>query len=148
MSLPAGRTAIPCKWVFKRKLNADGSLDRYSARLVLKGFRQRYGADYDKGFAPVVRMRTFRLFFSIVASHDLECHQVDIKNAFVQGVLAKDIYMKQPPGFEDSTGSVLGVPTRDNCADVFTKPLSRLLFEEPRSCLGVHPHWTKGECEE
>jgi Reverse transcriptase (RNA-dependent DNA polymerase) len=106
--LPAGRTAIPCKWVFKRKLNADGSLERYRARLVLKGFRQRYGIDYDKVFAPVVRMSTVRLFFSIVASRDLECHQIDVTNAFVQGTLdAHTIHMQQPPGFEDGSGCVL-----------------------------------------
>ena len=105
--LPKGRFAIPCKWVFKRKLNADGTIERYKARLVLKGFRQRHGVDYDKVFAPVVRMSTVRLFFSMVASHDLECHQIDIKNAFVQSTLAEEIYMQQPPSFEDGTGSVL-----------------------------------------
>jgi hypothetical protein len=70
--LPTGRKAIPCKWVFKRQLNADGSLDRYRARLVRKGFQQRYSGDYDKVFAPVVRMSTAGLFFSIVSSYDLE----------------------------------------------------------------------------
>jgi hypothetical protein len=58
-------------------------------------------------FAPVVRMNTFRLFFSMVASHDLECHQIDIKNAFVQDDLQEVVYMQQPPGFDDGTGSVL-----------------------------------------
>jgi hypothetical protein len=105
--LPSGRTAIPCKWVFKRKLNADGSVERHKARLVLKGFRQRPGVDFDAVFAPVVRMSTVRLFFTVVASQDLECHQIDIKNAFVQGDLDQEIYMQQPPGFEDNTGSVL-----------------------------------------
>jgi hypothetical protein len=106
-ALPSGRSALPCKWVFKRKLNADGSLERYRARLVLKGFRQRYGIDYDAVFAPVVRMSTVRLFFSVVASRDLECHSVDIKNAFIQGNLEEHIYMQQPPGFDDGTGAVL-----------------------------------------
>lgn len=105
--LPPGRKAIPCKWVFKRKLNADGSIERYKARLVLKGFRQRYGIDYDAVFAPVVRASTVRLFFSVVASHDLECHAIDIKNAFVQSDLAEEIYMQQPPGYEDGSGAVL-----------------------------------------
>ena len=104
---PPGRRAIPCKWVFKRKLNADGSIERYKARLVLKGFRQRYGVDHDAVFAPVVRASTVRLFFSVVASHDLECHAIDIKNAFVQSDLAEEIYMQQPPGYEDGTGAVL-----------------------------------------
>jgi hypothetical protein len=113
-TLPQGRSAIPCKWVFKRKLNADGSIDRYRARLVLKGFRQRFGIDYTDVFAPVVRMSTVRLFFSMVASHDLECHQIDIKNAFVQGDLEEEIYMQQPPGFDDGTGSVLTLNTTNS----------------------------------
>jgi hypothetical protein len=105
--LPAGRKALPCKWVFKRKLNADGSIERYKARLVLKGFRQRYGVDYDQVFAPVVRTSTVRLFFSLVASKDLECQQIDIKNAFVQSDLKEEIYMQQPPGCNDGSNNVL-----------------------------------------
>jgi hypothetical protein len=65
-ALPQGRSAIPCKWVFKTKLNADGSLDRYKAKLVLKGFRQRIGVDYADKFAPVVRMRTVRVCWSLL----------------------------------------------------------------------------------
>ena len=101
--LPPGKKSIPCKWVFKRKLNADGSIERYKARLVVKGFHQRLGIDYNLVFAPVVRASTVRLFFSIVAAEDLECHAIDINNAFVQGDLEEDIYMKQPPGFEDGS---------------------------------------------
>jgi hypothetical protein len=56
--------------VFNRKLNADGSVERHKARLVLKGFRQRPGVDFDAVFAPVVRMSTVRLFFTVVASQD------------------------------------------------------------------------------
>jgi hypothetical protein len=104
--LPVGRKAIPSKWVFKRKLTATGSIERYRARLVLQGFRQVYGIDYSAVFAPVVRASTVRLFFSIVASQDLECHSVDIKNAFVQSDLVEEIYMKQPPCFDDGTGNV------------------------------------------
>lgn len=105
--LPRGRQAIPCKWVFKRKLNANGSIERYRARLVLKGFRQRFGVDFDAVFAPVVRISTVHLFFTLVASQDLECHCIDIKNAFVQGDLEQEIYMQQPPHYDDGTGSVL-----------------------------------------
>lgn len=109
--LPPGRKPIPSKWVFKRKLTASGNIERYRARLVLQGFRQKFGIDYSAVFAPVVRASTVRLFFSIVASLDLECHAVDIKNAFVQSNLEEDIYMKQPPGFEDSTDAVFKLNT-------------------------------------
>lgn len=105
-SLPAGKRAIPCKWVFKRKLNADGSIERYKARLVIKGFYQREGIDYNAVFAPVVRASTVRMFLSIVASLDLECHLVDIKNAFIQGTVAEEIYMRQPDGYDDKSGRV------------------------------------------
>ena len=87
--MPPDRTALPCKWVFKRKLNADGSIERYKARLVLKGFRQRYGIDYDAVFAPIVRMSTVRLFFSVVAARDLECHSIDIKMRSFKAICGK-----------------------------------------------------------
>jgi hypothetical protein len=104
--LPNNRSALPCKWVFKRKLNADGSIERYKARLVIQGFRQRYGIDYVDVFAPVVRASTVRWFFSLVASADLECHTIDIKNAFIQSTLDEEIYMLQPPGYGDGSRKV------------------------------------------
>jgi hypothetical protein len=61
-TLAPGKKAIPCKWVCKRKLNADGSIERYKARLVIKGFHQKHGIDYSAVFAPVVRASTIRLF--------------------------------------------------------------------------------------
>ena len=70
-ALPQGKKAIPCKWVFKRKLNADGSIERYKARLVIKGFYQKEGIDFNVVFAPVVRASTVRLFLSIVACFDM-----------------------------------------------------------------------------
>jgi hypothetical protein len=105
--LPAHRRAIPCMWVFKRKLNANGTIERYKARLVIKGFHQQHLVAFDKVFAPVVRASTVRLFFSIVAAEDLECHMVDISTAFVQGDVENDIYMLQPPGFGDGTDLAL-----------------------------------------
>lgn len=67
---PANRRAIPCMWVFKRKLTANGTDEHYKARLVIKGFHQQHLVDYDKVFAPVVRASTVRLFFAIVAAAD------------------------------------------------------------------------------
>ena len=106
VQLPSGMKAIPCKWVFKRKLNADGSIERYKARLVIKGFYQREGIDYNAVFAPVVRASTVRLFLSIVASFDLVCHSIDIKNAFIQGAVEEKIFMTQPDGYDDDSGQV------------------------------------------
>jgi hypothetical protein len=88
---PESRRAIPCMRIFKRKLSADGTLERYKARLVIKGFNQRRNLDHDSVFAPVVRASSIRLFFSIIAAIDLECHANDIKNAFIKGGVEEDI---------------------------------------------------------
>jgi hypothetical protein len=68
--LQPGHNVIDCKWVFKVKHKADGSIDRYKARLVSKGFRQRFGIDYDDIFSPGVKSVTIRLVLFIVVSHE------------------------------------------------------------------------------
>jgi hypothetical protein len=95
-SLPADCRAIPCMWDFERKLNSDGTIERYKAGLVIQGFHQRYMIDYDHVFAPVVRSSMVRLFFSIVASAQLEFHMIVIKNGFIQREVDSVIYMSQP----------------------------------------------------
>ena len=99
--LPQGRTAIKCKWVFKCKLQSDGTLERYKARLVAKGCSQKEGIDYEETFAPVMRFATFRMLIAWVAVEDLEMHQVDVKTAFLHGNLDEEIYMQQPDGFAE-----------------------------------------------
>ncbi|CAI7780135.1 unnamed protein product [Closterium sp. NIES-53] len=88
---------IPCKWIFKVKEHADGSIERRKARLVVKGFKQRDGVDFHDTFAPTVRFATLRLFLTIAAAFDLEVHQLDISNAFLNGTLDEILYMMQPP---------------------------------------------------
>jgi hypothetical protein len=102
LPLPRYAKPIPCRWVFALKQNTDGTIARYKARLVAKRFKQRPGVDFDEVFAPVSKHTTIRVFLSLVASEDLECHQLDIKTAFVNGVLDETIYMHQPPGFVSS----------------------------------------------
>ncbi|GJT75151.1 retrovirus-related pol polyprotein from transposon TNT 1-94 [Tanacetum coccineum] len=100
--LPAGKKALQSKWVFRVKEEQDGK-KRYKARLVVKGFQQKQGVDYNEIFSPVVKMNTTRLVLSIVAAENLHLEQLDVKTIFLHGNLDEDIYMTQPKGFQ-STG--------------------------------------------
>ena len=101
VSNPPGVQPIPTKWVYKVKRDGEGNLDRYKARWVAKGYRQREGIDYDEVFAPVVKYTSFRALAAIAAQHDLELHLLDIKTAFLNGEMDLDVYLEQPKGYED-----------------------------------------------
>lgn len=106
IDLPKGAKAIPCKWVYKTKTNPDGSIDKYKARLVVKGFSQRQGIDYNQTFSPVAKMGTIRSILSIAASKKMILAQFDVSTAFLYGNLEETIYMKQPEGYQDDTDRV------------------------------------------
>jgi hypothetical protein len=103
---PKGSNLVSCKWVFTVKTTPNGSLERFKARLVARGFSQVHGQDYDQTFAPTVRMDTLRLFLATVAAEDLECSQYDIKNAFTESHLKEEIYLEPPKGISLRKGYV------------------------------------------
>ncbi|GKA12670.1 reverse transcriptase domain-containing protein, partial [Tanacetum coccineum] len=98
--LPGGRKPIRNKWVYKIKRNGDDQVERYRARLVVKGYAQKEGIDFNEIFSPVVRMTTIRVVLAMCATYDLHLEQLDVKTAFLHGNLEEEIYMLQPKGFE------------------------------------------------
>jgi transposase InsO family protein len=92
---------IGCRWVFKLKRNADGSVARFKARLVAKGNHQQAGLDFDETFSPVVKPATVRLVLSLATQYGWSLRQLDVSNAFLHGSLKEHVFMRQPPGFVD-----------------------------------------------
>jgi hypothetical protein len=99
---PPGVNIVGSKWIFKTKQRLDGSVDKYKACLIARGFTQQYGVNYGDTFSPVVKPTTVRLVLSLDISRGWSLWQIDVSNAFLHGFLSEDVYMQQPPGFEDA----------------------------------------------
>ena len=91
---PEGIVPIGCKWIFKRKIGADGKVEIYKARLVAKGFRQRQGVDYEETFLPVAMLKFIQILLAIAVYYDYESWQMDVKTAFLNGYIEEDIFME------------------------------------------------------
>jgi len=98
---PANANIITGKWLFKNKLQPDGSLERRKARWVVRGFSQRPGVDFHQTFSPVIKPATVRTVLHLAATRRWAVHQLDVKNAFLHGDLAERVYCYQPAGFVD-----------------------------------------------
>jgi len=99
---PPGSHVVTGKWVFKHKLNPDGSLEHYKARWVVRGFTQRAGVDFDETFTPVVKPATIRTVLTIAVSRNWATKQLDVSNAFLHGRLKEPVLCQQPTGFDDA----------------------------------------------
>ena len=100
IELPPGHKAIGLKWVFKAKRDTQGKVVKHKARLIAKGYIQKFGVDFEDVFAPVTKMETVRLLLAIAANNEWEVHHLDVKSAFLNGILLEEVYVTQPPGFE------------------------------------------------
>ncbi|GJX74129.1 retrovirus-related pol polyprotein from transposon TNT 1-94 [Tanacetum coccineum] len=123
--LPEGKRVIGTKWVFRNKRDERGTIIKNKARLVAQGYRQEEGVDYDEVFAPVARIEAIRLFLAFASFMGFIVYQMDVKSAFLYGNITEEVYVKQPPGFED--------PAHPNKVYRVVKALYGL-HQAPRAC--------------
>jgi hypothetical protein len=98
--------SITCKWVYKVKTHFDGSLERYKARIIARGFQQEQGRDYDETFAPVAHMTAIHTLPDVASIQEWSISQLDMKNVFLNSELCEDVYMCPPPGYSVLEGMV------------------------------------------
>ena len=101
VDLPKGQRAIGTKWVYRNKKDERGIVIKNKARLVAQGYTQEEGIDYDEVFAPVARIEAIRLFLAYASFQRFKVYQMDVKSAFLYGKIEEEVYVCQPPGFED-----------------------------------------------
>nr|GEY20015.1 copia protein [Tanacetum cinerariifolium]GEY20331.1 copia protein [Tanacetum cinerariifolium] len=125
VDLPKGKRAIGSKWIFRNKKDERGILIRNKARFVVQGYTQKEGIDYKEVFAPVARIKAIRLFLAYASFLGFMVYQMDVKSAFLYGTIKEEVYVCQPPGFED--------PAYPNKVYKVVKALYGL-HQAPRAC--------------
>jgi len=97
---PEDRSIIGIKWVFRNKLDELGTVTRNKARLVVQGYNQEQGIDYEETFAPIARIETIRILIAFAAHMEIKIYQMDVKSTFLNIYFKEKVYVMQPPGFE------------------------------------------------
>jgi hypothetical protein len=97
---PVEKSVVGSRWIYKVKQVVDGSVEKYKARFVAWGFSQIEGIDYDETFAPVARYSSIRSILALSAQMGWRIHQMDVKTAFLNGIIKEEVYIEQPEGFE------------------------------------------------
>lgn len=148
VDLPNGKRAIDNRWVYKVKLDQNGEIERFKARLVIRGFTQEYGINYFETFSPVVKFTSIRAILAVAAAKGMAIKQFDVKTAFLNSELEEEIYMKQPKGYNDESGrvcklnkSLYGLKQASRCWNKkFTDFMVRYNFKVCNSdpCVFVH----------
>ena len=98
---PSETNVIGTRWIFKNKMDENGTIIRNKARLVAQGYTQIEGVDFGETFAPVARLEFVRLLLAIACHLRFKVYQMDVKSAFLNGILQEEVYVEQPKGFED-----------------------------------------------
>ena len=97
---------VGCKWIYKIKTRSDGPIEQYKACLIVKGFTQEYGIDYEETLTPVARMSSVRALLAVAAARKWDLFQMDVKNAFLNGDLSEEVYMQPPSGLSVESNKV------------------------------------------
>lgn len=99
---PSNANVVGAKWIYRTKYNSNGFVERLKARLVAQGFTHVPGFDFNSTFSPFIKASTVRIVLSLAIMNDWSLHQLDVKNAFLNGLLTETVFMEQPPGYVDA----------------------------------------------